>query len=174
MKSDYFEKQFSQNLILKMKRDLKSEKIETVEYIKGGFGEMLDNVDFVSWISNKLGYKSNLMKKLLEEKAYNKRRSFHPTTSQDIYKFWPSNSINSNYSGCHVANISKRTFLQQYRFITGENLMEKEVHLKCGITKVFYTERKIYTDSSRALHRKFNATQAATQAENVSFSAFYT
>ena len=72
MKSDYFEKQFSQNLILKMKRDLKSEKIETVEYIKGGFGEMLDNVDFVSWISNKLGYKSNLMKKLLEEKAYNK------------------------------------------------------------------------------------------------------
>ena len=68
---DSFEKQFSQNLMLKLKRDLKSEKTETVEYIKEYFAEMWDNMD-LSWISNKLGYKSNLMKKLLEEKAYYK------------------------------------------------------------------------------------------------------
>ena len=80
-KSDYhFEKQLSQGLILKLKGDLKSEKKETVEYIKDCFGKMLDNMNFVSWISNKLGYKPNRMKKLLEEKAYNKRRSFYPTT----------------------------------------------------------------------------------------------
>ena len=48
--------------------------------------------------------------------------------------------------------------------------MEKEVHLKSDTKKVFYTRRKIYTDSLRALHRKFNA----TQAENVSSKAFYT
>ena len=48
--------------------------------------------------------------------------------------------------------------------------MEKEVHLKSSTKKVFYTRRKIHTDSLRALHRKFNA----TQAENISFSAFYT
>ena len=131
------------------------------------FGEMLDNMDFVSWISNKFGYKPNRMKQLFQEKAYNKRRS---TTYQDIYKFWLSNSRNSNGSGCNVVNISKRTFLQQYRFITDENLMEKEVHLKSDTKKVFYTRRKIYTDSLRALHRKFNA----TQAENVSSKAFYT
>ena len=39
---------------------------------------------FVSWISNRLGYMTYHMKKLLEEKAYNKRRSFHSTTYQDI------------------------------------------------------------------------------------------
>ena len=47
--------------------------------------------------------------------------------------------------------------------------MEKEVHLKGGTKKVFYTGRKIHTDSLRALHRRFNA----AQVENVSFSAFY-
>ena len=165
---DYFEKQFSQNLILKLKRGLKSEKTEEVEYIKDCFGEMLDNMDFVSWISNKLGYKPNRMKKLLEEKAYNKQRSFHPTTYQDIYKFWLSNSINSSDIRYNVVNISKPTFLQQYRFITDENFMEKEVHLKSGTNKVLY--RNIFTNSSRALHGKFNA----TEAENVSFRAFYT
>ena len=72
---DYFEKQFSQNLIPNLKRDIKSQKTETVGYIKDSFGEMLDNMDFVSWIPNKLGYKPNCMKKLLEEKAYDKRRS---------------------------------------------------------------------------------------------------
>ena len=77
---DYFEKQFSQDLTLKLKRDLKSEKRETVQYSKDCFGEMLDKMDFVSWISNKLGYKPNRMKKLLEEKA----KLFHPTTYQDI------------------------------------------------------------------------------------------
>ena len=49
--------------------------------------------------------------------------------------------------------------------------MEKEVYLKKSDTKkVFYTRRKIYTDSLGALHRNFNA----TQADNVLFSAFYT
>ena len=63
------------------------------------------------------------MKTLLEEKAYNKRRSFHPRTS--------------TLERQQMVNISKCTFLQQYRFITDENLMEKGVHLKNG-TKVFY------------------------------------
>ena len=68
----YFEKQLRQNLILKSKRDLKIEKKATVEYFKDCFGEMLDNMDFVSWISNKLGYKPDHTNKLLEEKANNK------------------------------------------------------------------------------------------------------
>ena len=104
-----------------------------------------------------MGYKPNCMKTLLEEKAYNKRRSFHPRTS--------------TLERQQMVIISKCTFLQQYRFITDENLMEKGVHLKNG-TKAFITDfgRKIYSDNFRALHRKFYA----TQTENVSFSVFYT
>ena len=131
---------------------------------------MLDNMDFVSWISNKLGYKPDHTKKLLEEKAYNNWRSFHPTTYQDIYKFWLSNSINSNNSRCNIVHISKRTILQQYRFMTDKNLIEREVRLKSGTKKVFYNWRKIFSDSLRALHIKLNA----MQVKNASFSAFYT
>ena len=78
---DYFEKQFCQNLILKLDRDLKSEKIETAEHIKDYFSGSLDNMNSLSWISNKLGYKSNHMKKVFEEKAYNEQRLFHPTSN---------------------------------------------------------------------------------------------
>ena len=76
-RDDYFEKQFSQNVTLELNRDLKSTKTEIMEYIKDCFGEIMDNMDFVSWISSKLGYKANRLKKLLEEKTFNKRRSFH-------------------------------------------------------------------------------------------------
>ena len=114
-KSDYyFEKQFTQNQVVKVKRDPKSENTtEAMEYIKDCFGEKLDNMDFLSWISDRLGYKP-----LLEVKASNKQRSSHSTTYQDIYNFWLSTSINSNNSRCNVISISKRTFLQQYRFST--------------------------------------------------------
>ena len=166
---DYFKKQFSQDLILKLKRDLKSEKTEIVENFEDCFGEMVNNMDFVSWISSKLGYKPNQIKKLLEQKAYNKRRSFHPITYQDIYTFWLRNSINSNDSICNVVNISKRTFCSSIDSSQTKILWRKKYTSKV-VKKVFYTGRKIYTDSMRALHRKFNA----TQAENVSFSAFYT
>ena len=47
-KSDYyFEKQFTQNQVVKVKRDPKSENTtEAMEYIKDCFGEKLDNMDF--------------------------------------------------------------------------------------------------------------------------------
>ena len=51
---EYFEKQFSQNLTLHLKRDLKSEKTKTVEYIKDCFGKKLDNMDLLY-----LGYPTN-------------------------------------------------------------------------------------------------------------------
>ena len=44
------------------------------------------------------------------------------------------------------------------------------MHLKDGTKKVFYTRRKIYTDSFIAYHRKIKA----TQEEIVLFNAFYT
>ena len=42
----------------------------------------------------------------------------------------------------NVVNISKRTLLQQYIYITDENLTEKEVHIKSGTKKSFKPEER--------------------------------
>ena len=47
--------------------------------------------------------------------------------------------------------------------------MEKERSIKNGTKKFLYAGRKIYTNSLRALHEKFNA----TRIEGVSWSVFY-
>ena len=47
--------------------------------------------------------------------------------------------------------------------------MEKEVKLKHCTKRILYTGRKIYTESLRNLHERFNT----TQNENVSLSVFY-
>ena len=155
-------------MIFKLKNDLKTNKKATVNYIKDCFGNMLDNIDFLSWLSVRLGYKPNRMKKLLAEKAPNNRKALHATVYQEIYNFWLSESINSNDGRTNVVNISKSLFLQQYKFIKDENLMEKEVKLKHCTKRILYTGRKIYTESLKNLHERFNT----TQNENVSLSVF--
>ena len=169
IRDEQFEKQFSQNLIFKLKNDLKTNKKATVNYIKDSFGNMLDNMDFLSWLSVRLGYKPNRMKKLLAEKAPNNRKSLDATVYQEIYNFWLSESINWKDGRTNVVNISKSLFLQQYKFIKDENLMEKEVKLKHCTKRILYTDRKIYTGSLRNLHERCNT----TQNENVSLSVFY-
>ena len=64
---------------------------------------MLDNMDFVDWLSVKLAYKPNRFKCLLCDNVVNKRKSLQPETYQDIYNFWLNNSINSNDSRkCYI------------------------------------------------------------------------
>ena len=94
----HYEKKITENLILKLKRDLRSKKAEAVEFIKDSFGDMLDDKDFLSWLSKKLEYKPNRLKSLLQDKAHNIRKSLQPKTYQDVYDFWLQNSINSNDS----------------------------------------------------------------------------
>ena len=97
------------------------------------------------------------MKTLLEEKAYNKRRSFHPRTStlerQQMVIF-------RNVRFCSSIDSSQTKILWR-----------KEYTSKT-VLRSFITDfgRKIYSDNLRPLHRKFYA----TQTENVSFSVFYT
>ena len=160
---------FTENLILKLKRDLKSKKAEAMEFIKDSFGDMFDDKDFLSWLSKKLEYKPNQLKSLLQDKAHNIRKLLQPKTYQDVYDFWLQNSLNSNDSQSNVVNITKRAFLEQYNSITDANLMEKEVTPKSGTKKIFFAGKKIYTHSLRALHNKFNC----THEENVSSSTFY-
>ena len=56
---DTFEKQLTQNVILKIRRDLQTQRKETINHIKECFGDMLDNMDFMDWLSVKLAYKPN-------------------------------------------------------------------------------------------------------------------
>ena len=126
-------------------------------------------MDFLSFLYVRLGYKPNRMKKLLVKKAPNNRKSLDATVYQEIYNFWLSESINSNDGRTNVVNISESLFLQQYKFIKDENLVEKEVKLKHCTKRILYTGRKIYTESLRNLHERFNT----TQNENVSLSVFY-
>ena len=51
----HYEKKITKNLILKLKRDLKSKKAEAVEFFKDSFGDILDDKDFLSWLSKKNG-----------------------------------------------------------------------------------------------------------------------
>ena len=64
---DAFEKQFTQNMILKIRIDLQTHKKETIKHIKDCFGDMLDNMDFVDWLSVKLAYRPNRFKSLLTD-----------------------------------------------------------------------------------------------------------
>ena len=141
----HYEKKLTENLILKLKRYLKSKKAEAVEFIKHSFGDMLDGEDFLSCLSKKLEYKPNRLKSLLQDKAPNIWKSLQRKTYQDVYDFWLQNGINSNYSRSNVVNITKRAFLEQYNSITYANLMEKEVTLgkeKVAQRKSFLLEKK--------------------------------
>ena len=110
---EVLERECCQNVTEKLKSDLQNDRTSTIEYIKKCFGELIQNEDFVSWLSKKLGYKPSRFQSLLKEKVPNKRKSLHVTIYQDIYEFWLSNSVNSNESKTNVANISKRAFLDQ-------------------------------------------------------------
>ena len=82
-----FEKQFTQNVILNIRRDLQTHKTETMKQIKECFGDVLDNMDFVDWLSVRLASKPNRFKSLLSDNLVNKRKLLQPETYRDIYNF---------------------------------------------------------------------------------------
>ena len=61
-------------MILKIRRGLQTHKKEAIKHIKESFGDVLDNMDFVDWLSVKLSYKPNQFKSLLSENVVNKRK----------------------------------------------------------------------------------------------------
>ena len=132
-------------MILKLKRDLKSTKAEVVEFIKDSFGDMLDDKEFLSWLSKNLEHKPNRLKSLLQDKTHNIRKSFQPKTYQNFYDFWLQNSINSNDSRSNVVNITKRAFLEQYNSITDAKLMEKEVTQKWHEENLFRWKKNLHS-----------------------------
>ena len=97
-------------------------------------------MDFAEWLSVKLACKPNRLKSLLSNNVINKRNSLQPETYQDIYNFWLKNNKNSNDSRSNVVSISKYFFLQQYKFIAGQNFMEKKNLSKIGRRKNYILE----------------------------------
>ena len=107
------------------------------------FDTMLQDDDFFSWLSVALGLKPYRLRMLLSENRTNKRSSKLPQSChQDIYKFWLQKPIISTDSTNILKRILKNTFLQQYKCIDDENLMEKTVQLKNGL-KIMYTANKM-------------------------------
>ena len=83
------------------------------------FDQMLDDKDFIKWLSLAVGLKPNCLKKLLFENLPNKRNSLEmpPLSHQDIYDFWLEKSITSTDSRNNLKRIPKITFLQNYKEI---------------------------------------------------------
>ena len=157
----------NQCVIEKLKHDIKNNKSATVHYMRSCFDEMLDDEDFIIWLSLAVGLKPNRLKKLLLENLPNKRNSLKlpPSSRQDIYMTFKS--ITSTDSRNNLKRIPKIKFLQNYKEIVDSNLMEKFVQLKKGRTKIMYTAKKmVYVESIRKLCKEFNATHPGARIEN--------
>ena len=85
---DAFGKHFTQNVILKIRRDLQTHTKETIKHMKECFRDIVDNMDFRNWLSVKLAHKPNRFKSLISDHVVIKRKLQQPETYQDIYNFW--------------------------------------------------------------------------------------
>ena len=141
---------FNQCVIDKLRNDLKNNKTVAVEYMRSCFDEILDDEGFLRWLSSGVGFKSNHLRKILSNSQPNKRSSKLPLSCfQEIYNFWLENSITSTDSTNNMKRISKKTFLQQYKNIVDENLIEKEIPLKNGSKTVYTATNMVYVESIR-------------------------
>ena len=166
---------FSKCVIGKLRSDLKSNKSAAVECMRSCFDTMLQDDDFLNWLSVAVGLKPRHLRVLLSESRPNKRNSKLPQSChQDICNFWLQKSITSNDSTNNLKRLPKKTFLQEYKGIVEENLMEKTVQLKNG-SKVMYTANKmIYIESIRRLCNEYNTLNVPMSLTSYfSFKPFY-
>ena len=94
-------------------------------------------------------------KKLLSEKAPNKRNLPNLTVYQDIYNFWLSKTINPNNSKANVVSVMISLLLQQYKFITDQNLKHKEQ--LCQVTRLSLWQTHFSNCTRKKIPRKFHA-----------------
>ena len=135
------------------------------------FDEMLDDEGFLHWLGSAFGFKPNRLRKLLSDSQTNKRNSKLPLSCfQEIYNFWIENSITSTHSTNNMKRISKKAFLQQYKNIVDENLIEKEIPLKNGSKTVYTATKMVYVESIRKLLKEFNNARDCP----VSLTTFFT
>ena len=56
----------------------------------------------------------------------------------------------------NIIKMRKRDFLEHYKNIVDTNLIQEPNEMKSGIKTLYSAGRKIYTESVRQLHEKFN------------------
>lgn len=151
---DYSDK-FNICVINHLKKQLKDNKKEAVVYMKECFGLMLDDENFLNWLAKSVGYKPYSLKHLLNAKTQKNRRS-NVINHQEIYEFWIQNSITSNDSANSTKRITKMAFLKKFKHITDPEVREEEKALKSGSKVMILATKRIYTDSVRKLHQRFN------------------
>ena len=107
----------NQCVIETLKHDIKNNKSAAVYYMRSCFDEMLDDKDFINWLSLAVGLKTNRLKKLLLENLPNKRNSLKlpPSSHQDIYDFWLEKSITWTDSKNNLKGAPEKYFYKTTR-----------------------------------------------------------
>ena len=148
---------FNMCVINKLQSDLKSNKNAAIEYMRSCFNDILEDDNFLKWLSGAVGLKPYRLGMLLSENQPNKRNSKLPQSChQDIYNVWLQKSITSTDSTNNLKNLSKKTILQQYKGMVDENLREKIVQLKNGLKVMYQANKMIYIESIRKLCSEYN------------------
>ena len=164
-----YEDQFNSCVILHLKTKLKEDRNSAVCYMKECFDELLDNKEFLKWLSKKLDYQLCRLEKLLDSNQP-ERKSYHRVPHQRIYDFWLKNSTTSNDSANSSKSMRKLDYLALYDDITDENIRQEErVRKKSKPVKLVVATKQIYIDSIRTLNKRFNE----TEEHSVSLSQFF-
>ena len=152
-----------------LKKELKENRRKAVIYMRECFGTLLDDENFLRWLSREVDYKPYLLKNLVSSKPSSNRKSYS-VPQQEVYDFWLQNSITSNDSTNSTKRISKMSFMRNFKEIKDENIREEEkTHKKGSKLKMVVATKRIYTDSVRTLHKRFNE----DQEHPISLTAFF-
>ena len=140
-----------------------------MSYKRECFGTSLDDQRFLKWLSKEVDYKLYHLKNLVSSKPRSNRKSY-PVPQQEVYDFWVQNSITSNDSTNSSKRASKMSFFRDFKEITDDNVREEEKTRKKGSkVKMIVATKRIYTDSVRTLHKRFNG----DQEHPISLTAFF-
>ena len=127
-----------------------------MSYMRECFGTLLDDQHFLKWLSKAVDYKLYQLKNLVLSKPRSNRKSYS-VPQQEVYSFWVQNSITSNDSTNSSKRASKMSFFRDFKEITDDNFREEEKTRKKGSkVKMIVATKRIYTDSVRTLHKRFN------------------
>ena len=124
---------------------------------------------FLKWLSKAVDYKLHHLKNLVSLKPRSNRKSYS-VPQQEVYDFWVQNSITTNDSTNSSKRASKMSFFRDFKEITDDNFREEEKTRKKGSkVKMIVATKRIYTDSVRTLHKRFNE----DQEHPISLTAFF-
>ena len=127
-----------------------------MSYMRECFGTLLDDQHFLKWLSKAVDYKLYQLKNLVLSKPRSNRKSYS-VPQQEVYSFWVQNSITSNDSTNSSKRVSKMSFFRNFKEINNDNVREEEKTRKKGSkVKMIVATKRIYTDSVRTLHKRFN------------------